>query len=86
MVNNKAQAGMYAMAFMLAIVVIILGLAWAFPINEATSNARTDMNCSTTTDDFVSAGCLVTDIGQGYFIISILAIAGTVIAVRVIFQ
>ena len=83
--NNKAQAAQYAIAFMVAIITIILALAWAYPVNEATSNARTDMNCSATTDDFVSAGCLVADIGQGYFLISILAIAGTVIVVRVVF-
>lgn len=85
--NKRGQAATYAIAFMLAVVVIILGLAFAFPVNEGTTNARTAMDCSNSSiDDFTKAGCLVADIGQGYFILGILAISGTVIAARVIFQ
>jgi hypothetical protein len=95
MVNKKAQA-QYAMAFMLAVTVIILALAWAAPVNEITNSARNDsfnggetgsgMNCSSgTISDFTNAGCLVADIGQGYFIIGLLGLAGVIIAARVVF-
>ena len=84
--NNKAQAGNYALAFMLAVTTIILALAWAFPVNESTSNAATSMDCSNSSiSDFTKAGCLVSDMGQGFFIGSIMAVAGIVIAGRVIF-
>lgn len=95
-INKKAQA-QYAMAFMLAVTVIILALSFAFPLNELTTSARNSsfnggeegsgMDCSNSSiSDFTSAGCMVADIGQGYFIIGILAIAGIVIAARVVFS
>ena len=83
-INKKGQSAV--LVFMIAVVVIILGLAFAFPVNEATTNAQTSMNCSTTTDDFVKAGCWVQDIGQGYFIGGILAFAGVIIAARILFS
>ena len=61
--NKKGQV--FAVAFMLAVVVILLGLAWAFPVNETATNAMTSMNCTSTTDDFVKAACWTLDIGQG---------------------
>jgi hypothetical protein len=84
--NNKAQLGMYVYVFMLAVVVIILALALAYPVNESNSLARTEMNCSGTTDDFVSAGCLISDIGQAYFVGGLLAIAGLLIGAKVLFS
>ena len=90
--NNKAQVSM--VAFMLAIVIIILGLSFAFPVNESTTNAMNEtdsslgevggLNCTGTTDNYVKATCWVTDIGQAWFIGAILAMAGLVIAARVI--
>lgn len=96
MVNKKAQAGNYAVAFMLVVTIIILALSFAFPLNELTNSARNEtfnggevgsgMNCSSSIlDDFTNAGCLVSDLGQGYFIGSMMAIAGIIIAARVIF-
>lgn len=83
MMNKKGQAAV--LAFMLAVTTIILALAWAYPVNEATTNAQTSMNCSGTTDDFVKAGCWVNDIGQAYFIGGIIAIAGVIILGRALF-
>jgi hypothetical protein len=90
--NPKAQISI--VAFMLAVVIIILGLSFAFPVNEATTNAMNEtssslgetggMNCTGTTDDYVTATCWIADIGQAYFIGSIFALAGLVIAARVI--
>lgn len=89
MVNKKAQA-QYAIAFMLAVCVVILGLAFAYPLNEMTTTAMNEtgelggMNCTGTTDDFTKAGCWTVDLGQGFFIGSIIAIGGIVIASRII--
>ena len=89
--NTKAQAGNYAVAFMLAVCLIIMGIAWASPVNEMTTAARNEtseiggMNCTGTADDFVKAGCMVADIGQAYFIGGIIAIDGLIIAARIIF-
>jgi len=89
--DNKAQAGNYAIAFMLAVCLVLCGIAWASSINEVTKMAMNEtssfggMNCTGTTNEFVKAGCLVTDIGQFYFIGGILALAGLIIVARVIF-
>ena len=94
--QKKGQAATYAIAFMLALTLIILGLSWAKPINEVTKSAMNEtvdggeigsgMNCSNSLlDDYTKAGCIVTDLGQSYFIGSILAIAGILIAARIIF-
>lgn len=92
--NKKAQAGNYAVAFMIAVCLIILGIAWASPINEVTKDARNTtnqfgevggMDCDNSSiSDFTKAGCLVTDISQGYFIGGIIALAGVIIAARII--
>lgn len=86
--NKSAQVGNYAVAFMLAICIIILGIALAHPLNETTTNSMnsTEMSCSTTTDDFMKAGCWTLDMGQAFFIGSLIALAGVVIAARVIFK
>jgi len=89
--NNKGQAALYV--FMLAIVVIILGLTFAYPINQITTDAMNEtnsigevggMNCTGTTDNFVKAACWTIDIGQAYFIGGLLALAGVIIAARII--
>ena len=86
--NTKAQAGNYAVAFMLAICTVILGIAWAYPINQVTTTSMNseEMNCTSTTDDFIKAGCWTLDIGQALFIGGIIALAGTIIAARIIFK
>ena len=97
-VNKKGQT--VALAFMLAITVIVLALAFAYPLNQVTTSAMSDnataiygdnaeagngMNCDTTTDNFVKAGCWTADIGQAYVIGCILAIAGLIIGKRLLF-
>ena len=91
-VGNKAQVGNYAVAFMLAIVIIVMGVSLAHPVNEVTTMAMNEtstiggMNCSATTDDFMKAGCWTMDIGQAFFIGSLLALAVVIIAARIIFS
>lgn len=83
--NKKGQMANYALVLMLAVVVIILGMSMAKPLNDANNESRTNMNCTGTTDDFVSAGCLINDIGQAYFIGGIIALAGVIVGARVLF-
>ena len=90
--NNKGQT--MIVAFMLATVVIILGIAWAWPVNEITTNAMNEtyqiggdgMNCTGVIDDFTKAGCLAMDINQSFFIGSIIAIAGIIIGAKLIWS
>ena len=88
--NRKAQSAV--LAFMIAVVIIFLALAFAWPVNQMTTMAMNEtsqiggMNCTGTTDNFVKAGCWITDIGQSYFIGGLLALAGVAIAARLIFS
>jgi hypothetical protein len=43
------------------------------------------MECNSTTDDFVSAGCVVSDLGNTYFIIGLIAIGGILVGARLFF-
>lgn len=80
-----------ALAFMIAVVIILLALALAYPVHEITTLAMNEtseiggMNCTSTTDNFVKAGCYVADINQAYFIGGLLALAGIVISAKIIF-
>jgi hypothetical protein len=102
--NKKGQAG--ALVFMLAIVVIILALAFIPSVNVVVTNAMANstntttndidgnpgtvesigMSCTSTTDDFIKAGCWIVDLSQSYFIGGLLAMAGVVIAARLLFS
>lgn len=93
--NKKAQT--WAYGIMLGITVIVLVLALAFPIKQGVDNARNEssesggienigMNCSTTTDNFVKAGCYVTDLSPFYFVGSVIFIAGAIILAKVVLQ
>ena len=86
--NKKGQVSVYL--FMIAVVIIIMALAFAYPVNQITTSAMNEtsevggMNCTATTDNFVKASCWVADVGQAYFIGGLLALAGVAIAARVI--
>ena len=86
--NNKGQV--IAVTFMVAAVIVLLAIYLAPSVNEINNMVRNEtssiggMNCSGTTDDFVKAGCWVTDLSQAYFIGGILALAGVIIAARVL--
>ena len=90
--NKVGQVGNYAVAFMLAIVIIIIGVSLAHPVNEVTTMAMNEtssiggMNCTSTVDDFTKAGCWTMDIGQAFFIGSLIALGGVIISARIIFQ
>jgi hypothetical protein len=88
--NNKGQT--IALAFMLGIVVLILALAFAKPVNEITTLAMNEtseiggMNCTGTIDNFVKAGCITADLGQAYIIGGLIALAGIIIGARLIMR
>ena len=98
--NKHAQAS--ALVFMIAIVVIILALAFVKPVNQVTTSAMTDnstaiygdyseggrgLDCSNSSiSDFTKAGCWVVDIGQAYFIWGVIAFAGVIAAAKILFE
>lgn len=90
MINNRGQVLFYG--FMLGIVIFVLALALAPSVAEFTNRAMntTDgdalgMNCSTTDDMFVKAGCLATDLSLFYFIGILVFISGAVVTTRYYF-
>lgn len=86
MVMNK-RGQIIFVTFMIAVVVIVLALAFAFPVKEATTNARTTMDCSNASiSDYDKAGCLASDLTLFYVIGGMIFIAGVVMTARVVFK
>ena len=87
--NNRGSVLFYG--FMLGVTILVLALALAPAIGQFTSNAMNNstasigLNCTTTSDNFVKAACIVTDVGQFYFIGALIFIAGVVITARYYF-
>ncbi len=86
--NRKGQVAVFL--FMIATVIIILALSFAYPVNQMTTNAMNTtseiggMDCSNPSiSDFTKAACWTMDISQGYFIGGLLALAGIAIAARI---
>lgn len=73
------------LGFMLAATIIIVALGISYATWQGSNNAYTDMNCSTTTDDFVKAGCYTTDISPFFFIGGLVALAGMVALAKIIY-
>ncbi len=91
----KGQAAIVAL--MLAVVIIIVALAFAPVVNQFTKNTMNKtsndlgevggMDCTNSSiSDSQKAGCWVVDIGQAYFILGMIAIAGIVIAARILWE
>lgn len=82
--NNRGQV--IFVTLMIGVTILVLALAFAFPVKEATSNARSAMNCSDDTiSNFDKAGCMASDLTLFYFIGGMIFIAGIVITARVVF-
>lgn len=86
--SKRGQVLIYAL--MLGMVVIILGLALAPAIQEQITSSTNEssgdfvgMNCSTTTDSFVKAGCIVSDISLFYVIGVFILIGCAVIVAKI---
>jgi hypothetical protein len=83
--TKKGQVIFYG--FMLMVTVFILILALTYPVKEATTNARTNMNCSSSTlSDYDKAACTEIDLTLPYFIVGVLAIGGVMLGAKVIFS
>lgn len=88
--NNRGQTLFYG--FMLGIVIFVLALALAPVVSEFTTSAMNDtvgdtigLNCSGTSDNFIKATCIVTDLSLFYFIGVLIFIAGAVVTARYLF-
>lgn len=84
--NKRGQVIFYT--FMLAVIVIVLALALAFPVKQATDNARTAMNCSdgTTISMFDNATCFIQDVTPVYIIGGFIALAGIIFGAKILLQ
>jgi len=89
--NNNGQVVFFT--FMLALTVLVLALALAFPVKEAIDDATNYTNNSTVTNldcnnpsisTFDKGACIVADLSMFYFIGGLIFLAGTVIAARVL--
>lgn len=78
--NKQSQALMVGVMLAAAIIVVLLGIIGT--VNQTSATAYTAMNCTTTSDMFVQAGCLVTDISVPYFFAGILGLAGLALIAR----
>ena len=93
--NKQGSVVIYGM--MLAITIIVLVLALAPVVSDAIQSARNEtdltdpnspvvgMNCSTTTNNFVKAGCLAADISIFYWVGGLLFLAGAVVTAKIYF-
>lgn len=85
--NDKGQTILFA--FMLTVTIIVMAMGISFAVRQGSDNAMetgsSNMSCSTTTDDYVKAACYVTDVSPAFFIGSLIAIAGMILAARYIF-
>lgn len=93
-VNKKCQVAIYS--FMLALTIIILALAFAYPIWEASQNARNEtigegetlgLNCSNSALSYYDkAACITTDLTPFYFIGILLFAGGVVLVAKLVFD
>lgn len=82
--NKSGSVMFYGM--MLALVLVILGLALAPAVKDFTTEARSSMDCDNSSiSNFVKAGCIATDIQLPYFIGTVILIGGAIIGARIIF-
>ena len=88
--NRKGQTLFYGL--MLGIVIFVLALALAPPVRDFTYVTMNEsvgdtvgLNCSTTSDNFVKATCIVADLSLFYFIGILVFIAGAIVTARFVF-
>lgn len=84
--NSKGSIALFAL--MLGLVVLILALAIAPPVNTSIQEARnsTGLDCDNSSiSKFDKAACIGSDLTQFYFIGSLILIATLIITARIIF-
>ena len=92
--NSKGQV--VILGLMLAVAAIVLALALIPAINQATGNARINMNCSLPSSDspvenisispYTSATCVSNDFTMPLFFMTCIAVAGIALLGRIIFS
>ena len=78
--NKSAQGLMVGLMLAMAVIVLLLGSIGTY--NQVNSESQTSMNCTTTTDSFVQAGCLISDVSVPYWFAGILGLAGLALVAR----
>jgi len=89
--SKKGQVVGYSL--MLGVVVLVLAMAFAFPVKQTTDIARNNtdgdtlgMDCGNSSiSNFQKGACMVTDISIFYFIGGLIVIAGSNITAKIIF-
>ncbi len=82
--NKQGSVMIYGL--MLALVLLILGLALAPAVKDFTTDARTNMDCDNESiSNFDKAGCIATDMTLPYFIGTVIFIGGAIITAKIIF-
>ena len=91
MKNKKGQVGVWAYGLMMAIVIVILGLAFAPAgkqfVDDAMGNSTADfvgLNCSVPPNNFISGTCVLLDFSLFYVIGGILLIGCGIIVSRIV--
>lgn len=85
--NKKGSVTIYGL--MLAMVIVILALALAYPVREAVDDARgTDgINCANPTiSNFDKAACVSSDISIFWFIGGLIFLAGAIMVAKLVFS
>lgn len=83
MVLNKV-ASSYFVALMLAVLFFFFGLAVAGPMTEVINESRTSLSCSTATDYWEKATCVLMDLMVPYFVGVVFALVGLLLGARVL--
>lgn len=89
--NKRGQAIFFTL--MLAVTVIILALALAFPVKEAIDNTTnnsgnslvSNLDCNNDSiSNFDKGACVITDISMAYFIGGLLFLVGSILTAKVL--
>lgn len=90
MLNSRGQVFFYTL--MLAIVVVVLGLALVIPVNQTVESAMQNdtasaqgLDCSNSSiSAFQKSSCVITDLATPYYLFGMIAIASMIIGAKLI--
>ena len=92
--NEKGFAGL--LTIMIAVTIIVTILALVTPLYITTTGIRgenntlvgneanTGLNCNTTTDDYVSGACIISDLFSPFFVAIVIGLAGLIVGAKVV--
>ncbi len=90
--DNKGQVIIYGL--MLCVIIIVMALALARPIQETVDSARANstensqgMNCTDASiSNFDNAACIAADLSIFYFIGGLIFVSGVILTSRILFS